>query len=173
MRRGIGGFMAVVTAAAVIFSAAFVYAGEMRGVPQGAAKRDAHFKKMAEELKLTPEQKDALDKDRAEFMAKSKDLKEKIRAARVALKEELEKPVTDTARVNTLVADLKNLVGQQIQYRVDKVTAMKRVLTPEQFGKMKASMEKKMRRFKDRSGKSKGHWHGHKDDGGKDGPAGV
>lgn len=139
---------------AILFSVSGLYAGQDWNTPQGEAKREAHFKKMTEEIELTPQQKEALDKDRKEFTAKSKDLKDKMQAARASLKEELNKPTLDKGRVDNLIAELKNLAGQQIQYRVDKVMAMKQILTPEQFSKMKESMGKRKH--------DKGSGHGNK-----------
>ena len=136
-----GRILAVVIVTVMALSTAVIYAEDMGDTTQDMTKREAHYKKMTEDLKLTPQQKTALDKDREEFAAKSKDLKEKIRAARASLKEELDKPKADVARVNSLTADIKNMVGQQIQNRVDKVMTMKQILTPEQFSKMKDSMK--------------------------------
>lgn len=115
-------------------------------------RMEEHFNKMASEIGLTAEQKAALDKDRAEFMANSKDLKAKMRAAKKSLKEELDKAATDQAKVAALVKELTDLSAQQIQYRVDKVMAMKRVLTPEQFAKMQDAMEKHKGEMKGKRG---------------------
>ena len=153
IRRG----LVLVVIAAMTLSAASIYAGDAGSAAQGDFKKDAHFKKMAEELQLTPQQKAALEKDREEFSAKSKALRDKMQITRKSLKEELDKAATDKARVESLVTELKNLYSQQIQYRVDKVMAMKQILTPEQFNKMKSSMES---RKHDKDGK-----HGYKDKG--------
>lgn len=154
MKTKTGQWLAAIVIAAMVCSTAVSYAG--------GAKREAHFTKMAEELALTPEQKATLEKDRNEFMAKAKDLREKIRAARTSLKSELNKAVTDMAKVNSLVVDLKNLIGQQIQYRIDKVMGMKKILTPEQFSKMKDKMEKHKKESGGKHGNS--GRHGDKDD---------
>lgn len=169
MNTKIRKYFVLAMVAAMALSTAMVYAEDAAITPQkqGEVKSDAgcppmdeakmaehakkmeeRSKKMAEELGLAPEQKMALDKDRAEFSAKLKDLREKIKAARTNLKAELDKPVADAAKANSLATEVKNLVGQQIQYRVDKVMAMKQILTPEQFSKMKSSMEKHKKEFK-------------------------
>jgi len=147
-------FMAVVIMA-MVFSATCLYAGGAWNATQGEGGKEAHFKKMVEELQLTPQQKEALDKDRAEFDAKSKDLRDKAHQARMDLKQELDKPTSDKSRIGALASELKALAGQQIDNRIDQVMALKKILTPEQFDKMKSSMERHM---KDRPGK-----HGYKD----------
>lgn len=148
----------VAVAMAVAFSSTAVYAVGADNSQPMKAKMGERFKKMTEELNLAPEQKATLDKSHEEFATKVKELREKMRAARVSLKEELDKATTDMARVASLVAELKDLAGQQIQHRVDSVIAMKKVLTPEQFTKMKSSMEKHKKEFKEKYGK--GDWHG-------------
>ena len=155
MKTTIRRSMAMAVAAAMVLSATGLYAGDNWNSKQGGADREARFKKMTEELQLTPQQKEALDKDRAEFGSKSKDLRDKMQAARTSLKQELDKPTLDNGRIDALATELKALSGQQIQNRIDKVMAMKRILTPEQFNKMKSSMESHK---KDRQGK-----HGNKD----------
>jgi Spy/CpxP family protein refolding chaperone len=107
---------------------------------------EAHFKKMAEELKLTPEQKSQLDKQRDEFMAKTQVLREKIKTMRTALRQELDKPTSDKAHIDRLVTELKDAVGEQIRIKVDSVIALKQVLTPEQFAKMNELRSKHMRK---------------------------
>lgn len=139
MNKNIGKGLAVAIIAAMLFSLSGAYAYEGGDTPKNEARRDAHFKKMTEELKLTSEQQEQLTKDREEFFSKSKDVREKMKAVRTDLKAELDKPSIDKARVDSLVAEMKNLVGTQIQIRVDKVIAMKKVLTPEQYQKMKES----------------------------------
>lgn len=145
-----------VTVAAVmglILSAvpAYAYEGCYMGEKGGKQyNKGEKFDKLSEELGLSAEQKELLKKDREATFAKMKELREKIQAARKELKAELDKETLDTARVNGLVAQLKDLMGQQIQARVDKVMSMKNILTPEQFKKMQQLIEEKKHEFKGR-----------------------
>jgi Spy/CpxP family protein refolding chaperone len=141
MKTKINRSLAMAVVALMVLSQACVYAGEEGNTAQGANNKEAHFKKMSEELKLTPQQSEQLTKQREEFASKSKDLRDKMQAARTGLKAELDKPAPDKAAVDGLVAEMKNMTGQQIQNRVDKVMAMKQILTPEQFSKMGESMK--------------------------------
>lgn len=159
MNTKIGRSLAAAVVAAMVFSQSGVYAGEALNTPQDAAKKEARFKKMSEELQLTPQQKEQLTKEKEEFASRSKDLREKIKTARTGLKMELEKPAPDKAKVNSLVTEIKDMVGQQIQNRVDKVMAMKQILTPEQFNKMNASMKEHKQHRRDKNEK-----HGDKND---------
>ena len=148
--------MAVVVAAAMVFSAASAYAGEGWGGQKSEADMKKHFDKMAEDLKLTSEQKAALEKQREETRPKMKALREKQSAAREQLKAELDKTAPDKATLAAIVEDLKNLTGEQLQMKIDKVLAMKKVLTPEQSTKMKGIMEDKKKEFKGKRGDKEG-----------------
>ena len=154
--------MATVIAAAMVFSVSFAYAGEGWGSQKSEADMKKHFNKMAEDLKLTAEQKAALEKQREETGPKMKALKEKQRASREQLRAELDKATPDKAALAAIVEDLKNLTGEQMQMKIDKVLAMKKVLTPEQSAKMKGIMEEK-KEFKGKQG-DKGDKGNHHDD---------
>lgn len=144
--------MAVVVAAAMVFSAASAYAGEGWGGQKSEADMKKHFDKMADDLKLTAEQKAALEKQRQETGPKMKAIREKQQASREALRAELDKATPDKAKLTAIVEDLKNLTGEQMQMKIDKVLAMKKVLTPEQSAKMKGIMEEKKKEFKGKRG---------------------
>jgi Spy/CpxP family protein refolding chaperone len=121
----------------MVMSVSCAYAEHGWGGKDGNGDRQAHFNKIAEKLQLTPQQKTELDKQREAFIAKAKDLREKIRSAKTELMQELDKAVPDKAHIETLIAQTKELVGEQMRTKVDKVLAMKQVLTSEQFAKMK------------------------------------
>jgi len=141
MKTNIGRSMAMAVAFVMVLSQSCVFAGGEGNAAQCANDKEAHFKKMSDELKLTPQQREQLTKQREEFTAKSKDLRDKMQASRAGLKAELDKPAPDKAAVDNLVSEMKNMAGQQIQNKVDKVLAMKQILTPEQFTKMGESMK--------------------------------
>jgi len=149
----------MVAAAAVIgliLSAVPAYAYEGHG-PEGTGEeryeKGGKFDKISEELGLSDEQKAALKKDREATFAKMKELRDKVQSARKELKAELDKETLDTARVNALVAQLKDLMGQQIQSRVDKVMSLRKILTPEQYKKMQGLIEEKKEGFKSKRGR--------------------
>ena len=141
MNMRIGRVLAISLVAVMLCSLSGAYAYEGSDTSKDESRSQAHFKKMTEELKLTPQQQEQITKDREQFAAKSKDLRGKMKTVREDLKTELDKPVPDVTRVNGLVAQMKDLVGAQIQSKVDKIMVMKRVLTPEQFKKMGESMK--------------------------------
>jgi len=155
--------MAVTVAVAMVLSAACAYAGEGWGGQKSEADMKKHFDKMAEDLKLTAEQKAALEKQREETGPKMKAIREKQQVSREQLRDELAKATPDKAKLAAIVEDLKNLTGEQMQMKIDKVLAMKKVLTPEQSAKMKGIMEEKKKEFKGKRG-DKGDKGNHRDD---------
>lgn len=155
--------MVVVMAAAMVFSAGFAYAGEGWDGQKSEADMKKHFDKMAEDLKLTAEQKAALEKQRGETGPKMRAIREKQQASREQLRAELAKTTPDKAALAAIVEDLKNLTGEQMQMKIDKVLAMKKVLTPEQSAKMKSIMEEKKKELKGKHG-DKGDKGNHHDD---------
>jgi Spy/CpxP family protein refolding chaperone len=148
--------MVVAAAVAMVLSAAGAYAGEGWGGQKSEADMKKHFDKMAEDLNLTSEQKAALEKQREETGPKMKALREKQSAAREQMKAELDKAAPDKAALAAIVEDLKNLTGEQLQMKIDKVLAMKKVLTPEQSAKMKGIMDEKKKEFKGKHGDKEG-----------------
>lgn len=120
----------------IVISQSGAYAADSKKAPKPEPKQDAGFAKLANELKLTPEQREKLSKDREYYYSRSKDLREKVRLVRIELKAELDKPGLNKANVDGLIVKIKDLVCQQIQNRVDSIIAMKQTLDPEQFLKM-------------------------------------
>ncbi len=111
------------------------------------------FESLREELGITPEQKARLSEQRKEFKAKNKKLVKELRSKRKELKAELEKQHMNRARVNRIVKDIKNLTGEKLQNRVDKIVSMKNIFTPEQFEKLKNKMEKHHAHMRSNRGK--------------------
>jgi Spy/CpxP family protein refolding chaperone len=90
-------------------------------------------KNMGQSLNLTPKQKQQIQQQRSSDKQKIVELKDKMRAKRLELKSELEKPATDMNRINAIINEIKELTGQQLELRVNSILATKQILTPEQF----------------------------------------
>ena len=101
------------------------------------------FGKLTEELGLTPEQKTQLDAQKEAFKAKNQAVRDKLKAKKEELRSELEKPTVDRAKINATIEDIKSLTGEKLNNRVDKILAMKSILTPEQFAKLQDKMREK------------------------------
>ena len=106
-------------------------------------EKEGRLEKISAEIGLTAEQEAQLKEQREAFKAKQKDLGERLMTKNKELKEELEKPQVNRAKIDQIISDIQILAGEKMRNRVDKILAMKNTLTPEQFNKLQKKMEKK------------------------------
>ena len=99
-------------------------------------------------LNLSPEQKSQITKQQDMNKEKENELRDKMHAKRLELKQELEKSEVDTNKVNAIIVDIKTLTGEQLDLRVNSILAMKQILTPEQFKKLQDMKEEKYKEGK-------------------------
>ena len=143
-------------AAAMLVAAPCVFAQPMRGYDgegKGGEKRTARREKFAEELGLTPEQREAIKAQKEESKTKIKEVQEELRTSRKALHEELKKPETDRTAIDNIVYRMKEAQGELIDQRVNRFLAMKKILTPEQFHKMGEMKEAKKKEWGEKKGR--------------------
>ena len=147
-----------------LFSAA--YAEYSYGYSEGKeGHREKMFEGLVEELGITPEQQAEIKKERSDHKATGKELRKQLRAKHQELKTELEKNTTDAGKINTLVAEIKTLMGTKLEQRVKSVLFMKETLTPEQFTKLREKKEKHKSRIMKQRGRKRGKYHHGQDDG--------
>ena len=113
------------------------------------------FKKMYSRLNLTGEQRQAMEKNKAEHREKMKADFEKVKALKEELNAELMKPKLDMGKIGSLQKQFKALQGKLADDRLGSVLAVRKILTPEQFAKFVKTMKEHGPR---------GHW---RKDGGK------
>ena len=128
----------------ILLLSSTTFAQASAGNPYGANDKHKHggksdFIKM---LNLTKEQQEQIQKQREADSQKWMELKDKLKAKRLELQQELEKPAIDKGKVKNLVGEINALTGEQFSRKVDNLISMKQSLTPEQFKKM---MERKHR----------------------------
>jgi Spy/CpxP family protein refolding chaperone len=104
-------------------------------------KRKQAIEDFTEELNLTAEQQEQIKNQRAEQVKENKQIQEQLRSKNQELRKELEKNQLDQAKLNSLIAEITDLQGQQLRQRVDGVASMKEILTPEQEAQLKAKMD--------------------------------
>jgi len=109
-----------------------------KNYPEGIQKNK---ERLLDELNLTAQQKEQLKEIMKENRGSAVALREQLQASRKALKGELNKVESDTAKINILVTELKNIEGQVVDERVRHILKIKTILTPEQFNKFKEKME--------------------------------
>ena len=124
-------------AVAVLFLSSVVYAQPFGDAPEGAMRhKEGKMEKLSQELQLTPEQQEQITEQRTAQNKQTRQLRNKLQAKRRALRGELEKQEIDRSKIYALVAEIKTLLGNQVEQRVEGVLSMKQILTPEQVEKL-------------------------------------
>jgi len=119
--------------------------------------------RLVEELGLTPEQEEQFKSFKSEQREARKALREESRSKRAELREELEKVDTDRAKVDSIVVEIKDLMGQKLDGMIKGVLSMKEVFTPAQYEKFKNKIGKHKDKGEARyDGKEKNHGKGFK-----------
>ncbi|MBI4396110.1 MAG: Spy/CpxP family protein refolding chaperone [Elusimicrobia bacterium] len=88
-----------------------------------------------QQLNLTPEQEKKLEEHRRTHREQAKALHEEQKQKREALRQELEKPELDMAKVKALHDEMKGVHDKLADHRLDGILEVRQVLTPEQFKK--------------------------------------
>jgi len=158
--------------AAVFFFTAPVYAehggfncasGGVEGMGNRQGK-DRMMDEVMEEIGITPDQKQQIEKLREENKGESKEIKTRRKAAKKAIRTELDQPGSDKAKLGKLVNESTDLYRKQTELRIKSILDIKSVLTPEQFEKMhqKLEIKKEVKKELRKQGKGKRSkfWHG-------------
>lgn len=131
--------------------------GEMRGHQEGNERRGPDFEKMAQELGLTEEQQTQLKEHRQQSMQQAKAIREQLKSKKEEIRQELQKEDVDIARVKAIHEQIKALIAQREDGRLEGILKLREVLTAEQFQKMHEKMAQGRRHFNERfSGRTKG-----------------
>lgn len=91
------------------------------------------FDRVVNELNLNSSQQDEITKQKNSQKDESQKVKAQLKEKRNELKSELEKESSDKAKIDAIISDMKELIAQRIQQRVESILALKKVLSPEQF----------------------------------------
>jgi len=131
----------------LIFLLPTAYAGPVFDDPKfdDRGERGANrekFEKIIQELDLSPEQQELINKQRAGHREKRRQTFQTLRTKRLELKQELEKQDVDKKKIDSLVSEIKPLLGKLLDLRVESILAMKEILTPEQFEKLQRDIKK-------------------------------
>lgn len=136
-----------------------VYAQGMKDVQCDMPCKDKVLDKAFDELKLSSEQREKVKKQREESKVKRDVIREKMKQQKTALKEEINKPTVDKNKLNSIVAETKNLINQQLDLYINQVLGLKDILTPEQFktwqAKIDEQKDKKQKMIKEKQAKVK------------------
>ena len=143
--------------------------------------RQQRGEKMFAELGLSEDQQKQLKAHRESHRTETKEIFEKMKAKREALRTELEKPNFSESAVKGLNDELKTLHNRMADQRLAGILAVRKILTPEQYAKFVQLREERMKEMKANRGKDgkgkgpKGPHHGGEGGmgGPEDGPEGL
>jgi len=120
--------------------------GQERQYPTCGDNRQGKGKDLTEKLGLTEEQQEALREQREGHREKVRSLMESLRDKKDQLRTELEKEEVDKGKIDNLINEIKPLLGNQIELRVEGTLAMREILTPGQYEKFREFAKKKRKR---------------------------
>jgi Spy/CpxP family protein refolding chaperone len=139
-------------AAAMIVLAAAAYAQLPEGDHAKMGKNwEERFNAIIKELRITPEQQQAISQQRTQEKTRSQELRQKMKSVREEITVELNKEVTDTAKLRSLISRMKELTGERIEQQIKGILELKKILTPEQFKELN---EKRQQNEKHKGGAS-------------------
>lgn len=107
-----------------------------------SGKEQVNFKEKKEaiscQLKLTPEQDKLLKEARLAHRDEMKKLMQALGDKRKELKTALANPKVTRQDIGPIVAQIKGVQAQLVDYRVDSIFRIKEILSPEQYQKLQA-----------------------------------
>ena len=148
----------MVVIASLLFVAVPVYAGKDSGYcrpwQKSVVQKREKFDNMIETLGLSDEQAAQL-KDLKQARMKSREkLHSALKKQKQALRDELEKPESDNARVKQIADSIKQIQSEMIDERIKGILEIKAILTPEQYSRFKEKIghhrERKQQKTRDR-----------------------
>ena len=130
-----------------------VYASSQSNSRQGGVKpiekdeiqpedREARMVEINQQLNLSTEQDKQLQAQRNKHEKEKEELEERIRGKKEELKQELQKQELRMEKINQLHAELKVLLGQREDHRLEGILEVRKILTSEQLKKFLELIER-------------------------------
>jgi Spy/CpxP family protein refolding chaperone len=94
------------------------------------------------QLNLTDDQKKQLESNKQDHRAKMEITRQEMKVDKKALQEALMSPQLDMARIEQVDGQIKALLSQMEDDRLNSVLAVRSILTPDQFSKFVSLMRK-------------------------------
>jgi Spy/CpxP family protein refolding chaperone len=152
-----------------LLTGCFLVLGLALGLPQSADAKpwrehqeNERFERLAERLKLNPEQRKKIDVLRYDLKRKMIRLKAEAELARLDLKQITNQHRPDLAKVTVAVEKLGKLELEIKKSRILMYVQMKSLLSVEQARELKQIWQKRSERWKKRRGGFRGRWQRHR-----------
>lgn len=98
-------------------------------------KMKAKMLEVFKQLDLSPEQEEQLKNHRKNHRGQGKEFRENMKAKKEAIRNELQKEELNMENVYTIHNELKDLLIQKADHRLEGILAVREILTAEQFRK--------------------------------------
>ncbi len=121
---------------------------EVRSENSSGKKMETRRQEIYKDLNLNDEQKKLLEENRNKRKERTKDLTNEIKAKREALRQELQKDQLNMEAINKINDDLKTTQAQMMDYRLEGILEVRKILTPEQFKKFMNKTDQRADHFK-------------------------
>ena len=115
-------------------------------------KMKAKMLEVFKQLDLSPEQEEQLKAHRKNHRGQGKEFRENMKAKKEAIRNELQKEELNVENVYTIHKELKDLLIQKADHRLEGILEVRKILTAEQFRKfceLRKEMHPKKGRKKD------------------------
>jgi Spy/CpxP family protein refolding chaperone len=120
---------------------------QRKGLTQASeARREQLYK----ELDLSDEQKKLLEENKNKHREERKAMLAGINSKRGALRQELQKDELDMVKIRQLNEDLKKVEGKMLDYRLDRILEVRKILKIDQFRRFVSKIGEHRRRFGDK-----------------------
>ncbi|MDP8266358.1 MAG: Spy/CpxP family protein refolding chaperone [Candidatus Aceula meridiana] len=145
--------VALLTVLGLFLFSQLAYAGW--GEKEGSHEKNKgkHHENFIQSLNLTPEQQQALKEHRQQTKQKRKEIQSAVKQKKEELKAMLQDPNFDEAQARQISGEIQAFKGQLSDLRIDGVSYLRSVLTPEQYVQFSEKMKKARH---DRKGKKGG-----------------
>ncbi|MCM8776410.1 MAG: Spy/CpxP family protein refolding chaperone [Candidatus Omnitrophica bacterium] len=110
-------------------------------------RKEAMIEKIINELGLTDQQKTQIEQHRLQMKTQREKSHEEFFAKHKELRDELQKPEVDRAKIDQLITELSVLETRRLKDRVDGILAIRSILTPEQFSELHKKMKEHRKMF--------------------------
>ena len=144
----------ILIVAAFMLSTPFVYANESGACAKNekgwTEKKETRHQELYKELNLTEAQKKLLEENKAKNKDQMKSLFSEMKDKRAIIQQELRKDTLDMGKITQINNDLKGLQAKMLDYKLERILEVRKILTPEQFKKFTAKMEGRGEHFKEK-----------------------
>jgi Spy/CpxP family protein refolding chaperone len=107
--------------------------GESKHGKMSEEKKAKFKEELFKELNLTPEQEKAMQQHKEEQRSKMKIFRGDIKAKKKELRQELQNTDLDMKKVKEINSELKVLLSNMLDHRLEGILGVRSILTPDQF----------------------------------------